>query len=94
MKVVKKIALFIFFTFVVSYVMLCLEYFSYSMAQTKLKDLVNALGLFIMGLIYDVLNKYNLFGKFTVIVDGAIILLSVAISLRVLKYILFVWQLK
>jgi len=94
MNVVKKIALFIFFTFVVSYIMLCLEYFSYAMARTKLKDLVNALDLFIMGLIYDVLDKYNLFGKFTVIVDGAIILLSVAISLRVLKYILFVWQLK
>ena len=73
--------------------MLCLEYFSYSMARTKFKDLVNALGLFIMGLIYDVLDKYNLFGKFTVIVDGVIILLSVAISLRVLEYILFVWQL-
>jgi len=94
MKVVKKIALFIFFTLVVSYILLCLEYFSYSMARTKLKDLVNALCIFIMGLIYHVLDKYNLFGKFTVIVDGVIILLSVAISLRVLEYILFVWQLK
>lgn len=90
MAIIKKIAIFIGLTFIISFNMLCLEYFIYSIYTTKLAYPAYAVSLFIIGLIQNILFKFNFFGKFNKIISTIIIFLSLAISLWALKHILFI----
>jgi len=90
MAIIKKIAIFIGLTFIISFNMLCLEYFRHSIYKTKFADPVCVVNVTIIGLMEVILFKFNYFGKFNTIISTIIILLSFAISQWALKYILFI----
>jgi hypothetical protein len=94
MALIKKILLFIFLVFIITFNLFCLEYFFYSIFRTKLQYPVFALIMLTIMLIDITLCKYNFFDKYTQIVSIIIIFLSIGISLWMLKYVLFIWGLK
>ena len=82
----RKIALFLGVVFIMSFNFLSLEYFLYSIYQSRIMYLAYILFLTIVVVITNLLYKLNLFNR---LISTFAVLLSIGISLLGLRYVVF-----